>query len=150
MDNRGGGGTGRALVPVTETRPFDGNGYAELWVPDIVPLLALSVSAFGTPLSDVVLKVVTDGPRANALVRQCANGGWAGGGLGWPGVFPIGLQNITVAATWGMAVTADIWEAIRCEAAARLWCRASCRCPGWATSSKRKRPRWMPTLIWEA
>lgn len=114
----GSGGTGRQFVPVTETRLFDGTGYRELMVDDIVPGTALTVSVFDSALSNVALKEPVRGKGHNVL--SLSPGDYWAGGLG-PYGFTRGSQNVAVAATWGFAalVPDDVYEAIRCETAYR-------------------------------
>lgn len=120
--NGAAGGTGRNFEPVTETRLFDGNGYPELRVPDIVPGTAFTVHAYDAYLTDVQLAApVQPWLGWNRLIRPQGAGSIVGASYATPGIFPIGLQNISVAATWGFAATVppDVWEAVRCEAAHR-------------------------------
>ena len=113
----GSGGTGRQFVPTTETRLFDGAGYRELIVDDIVPGTPITVSAFGIPLAAVSLREGTRGRGYNVLAL--ASGDYWVGGFG--SGFPRGVQNIAVTATWGYAavVPFDVYEAVRCESAYR-------------------------------
>src|ERR1035437_8510345 len=49
-------GTGRNFTPVTEMRIFDGNGYPELQVPDIIPGSITAISIYDMSITDYVLK----------------------------------------------------------------------------------------------
>lgn len=117
----GRGGTGRRFTAVTETRSFDGNGYNRLRVDDIVPGSLTSVALSGAALANVELQQTRPGRGYNLLVRT--GGGLVGGLYGYdsPGVFPLGVRNVAVSATWGYAETvpADVAEAVRCEVAFR-------------------------------
>jgi hypothetical protein len=118
----GSGGTGRRFEPIAETRTYDGNGYARLRVDDIVPGAALSVSLYGSALTDVVLEQAQSGLGYNVLARpQSGNIGSVAAFAGW-GVFPQGIQNIAVTTTFGYAaiVPADVCEAILGEVVSRL------------------------------
>lgn len=114
----GSGGTGRRFTPVTETRTFDGSGYHELAVSDIVPGTPLSASVWGTPLASVVLKQSYDGMGANTLAFPGCGYLY---GYGLMNQFPSGLQNIAVTATWGYAaqVPADVYRAVLSETSYR-------------------------------
>jgi hypothetical protein len=127
----GGGGTGRRFDPVTETRLYDGNGFPELRVEDIVPGTSLTVTSFGVVVSNVFLKTEREGLGYNILARQQ-------GALGlsipytYASVWPRGAQNIAVTATWGYAavVPQDVWEAIRCEVTFRALVQGSVQLAG--------------------
>ena len=113
-------GTGRSFTPVTETRYFDGNGYPELIVPDIVPGSALSITSFGISLSNVLLKTNFEGLGYNILSRQ-TGASFSLADLQY-GVFLTGHQNIAVTTTWGYAaaVPVNIADAVACEVARRI------------------------------
>lgn len=115
------GGTGRTFVPVAETRLFDGNNLPELRVDDLVPGTTAAVTVYGTVLSDVLLKSAGHGLGFNILTRPQGGYDGTGGAYFRSGVFPLGKQNIAVAATWGVAATVsdDIREAILGEVAYR-------------------------------
>lgn len=118
----GSGGTGRRFEPVTKTITYDGNGYAQLRVDDIVPGTALSVACYGSNLPDVVLKQAQSGLGYNILARQLAGSIGVYAAYANGGVFPLGLQNISVTTTFGFAaqVPADVCEAILGETVSRL------------------------------
>lgn len=116
------GGTGRLWQPRAETRHFDGNGYGELRIDDIVPpgvdgngspTNPLVVQAYNTVLTNVGVKQASQGKGSNVLYFQ--GGGALLGGYGRR-LFTRGVNNIAVTATFGNVVTADIFEALRCEA----------------------------------
>ena len=114
-----GGGTGRTFAATIATRLYDGSGGPEQIIDDVLPDQSVVVSVWGSPISDVTIKTpASPGEGYNVLARSGVGATYAGGLS--PGVFSRGLQNISVAATFGVAVTADIWEAIRCEAAYKL------------------------------
>jgi len=112
-------GTGRQWTPVTETRTFDGNGYPELTVPDIVPGSAVSVTIWTVPVTDVVLKTNYRGLGASVLARN-SDGGFLFSADVPPTTFVIGHQNVHVTTTWGANVTTDIADAVACETARRI------------------------------
>ena len=116
------GGTGRLWQPRQETRFYDGNGYGELRIDDIVPpgvdaqgnvTNPLVAQFFDTVLTNVGVKQASQGKGSNVLC-------FAGGGalaFGWGRrLFARGVNNIAVTATFGNVATADIFEALRCEA----------------------------------
>ena len=118
------GGTGRRFDTVVETRTFDGNGYSELFVGDIVPGTPLSVSTFGSGTFDggvlgAVLRPAANGLGNNFLVLAPLNASTSS--YGYYRAFPRGVQNIAVSATWGFAATVpkDVYEAVISESAAR-------------------------------
>ncbi len=117
----GSGGTGRSFTPVVDTRKYDGTGYPELVVDDIVPTASYVVTVFDTTLTTVTLKQAVQGRGWNVLCFP--NLGMTVGNMQYPyaGRFTLGKQNITVAATFGYAaqVPKDVWEAVRCEVAYR-------------------------------
>ena len=114
------GGTGRRFTPLVATKRFDGNGYPELSVPDIVPDTDLVVKVYETPIQQVFLKTHEEGLGYNILAVRSPGVGF---GFAEPylSVFPQGVQNISVTATWGYAATVpdDVFDAIRCEVAYR-------------------------------
>ena len=114
-------GTGRNFTPVIETRYFDGNGYPELIVPDIVPNTTLTVAAFGVNLTDVLLKTNNEGLGWNILTRRRDTASFYYADLQYA-VFLVGHQNIAVTATWGYAaqVPGEIADAVAGEAARRI------------------------------
>lgn len=115
----GKGGTGRNFTPTEETRVFDGNGYPELRVDDIVPGEGVEVKVFDTTLVDVVLKQAIHGLGFNVLSRPQSSGAILGTSYGLSGLFPLGKQNVRVTTTWGFAaqVPKDVWKAVRGEVA---------------------------------
>jgi len=121
------GGTNRSFTPTVGTKVYDGNGYPELRVADIVPNTTLTVTAFDTTLIDVALKENRDGLGWNVLYRPQSAGAILGTSYGLSGLFPLGKQNIRVTTTWGFAaqVPADLWEAVRCEVARRILVKTS-------------------------
>ena len=115
-------GTGRQFTPTVETRLFDGNGRAEIVVPDIMPGTSITVTCFGMVIGDAVLKTNYRGEGTTAIVRT-------GSGYGYPfdmndmamlSTFLQGNQNVAVTATWGANVPAAISDAVACEAARRV------------------------------
>ncbi len=120
----GSGGTGRSFTPRTEMRVFDGSGYRELVVPDIVPDTPFSVLVWGAAALNVTLKSSYSSQGYNTLVLggYGYGFGYGGGYSGYGSVFPLGSQNIIVTATWGYAATvpADVYEAVLCEATSRV------------------------------
>ena len=117
----GSGGTGRSFTPVTETRNFDGNGYAELVVGDISTVAPVSVAVWGCPLTSVTVKPGYAGEPTNTLAFRGFN--WISG-YGFQTLFPLGIQNVAVTATWGCSpVPADIYQAILGEATYRTLVR---------------------------
>jgi hypothetical protein len=113
------GGTGRLFVATAGTRVYDGNGYPELTIDDVVPGNPFTVSQFSTPLSDVELRQGMNSERWNVIFRPQLTGGGYLTAFATPAVFPYGPQNIWVTATFGAGVTADIYEAVRGEVAFR-------------------------------
>lgn len=116
------GGTGRSFTPTFEVRHFDGNGYPQLRVDDIVPDTEFTVKVYDARLVDVRLREpVKPYVGYNVLIRPQGAGSILGSSYATPGIFPMGLQNISVEATWGYSasIPKDIWEAIRCEASYR-------------------------------
>jgi hypothetical protein len=120
----GEGGTGRSFTPIVTTRAYDGNGYPELLIDDLDPASGYLVTLYGTPLTDVQVKTGRDGLGSNVLYRPQLVGGVFLTGVYAPPVFPLGLQNILVTATFGMPVTPDVYEAIRCEVCYRALVQA--------------------------
>ena len=115
-------GTGRQFGTVTETRTYDGTGYAKLVVDELDPSQPVTVNVYGAALADVVVQQNRHGLGANTLVRQAANGYsfiYMAQELPY-GIFAQGQQNVVVTATWGTPLTADIVEAIKCEVVSRL------------------------------
>lgn len=112
------GGTGRRFTPLQESRTYDGSGFPELRVDDLVPQAlggtALSITANAAAITGVVPRRPVDSLGWCVLMRPQENGATYN-------VFPTGRQNIVVNATWGFAATVptDVWEAIRGEVAAR-------------------------------
>ena len=113
----GNGGTGRFFVPTSATRYYSGTGFPRLAVDDIVPGNAIGVTAFGVPLLYVVLEEAEPGEGHNVLVRQQPGAFTPFNGDLYPGVFPVGEQNIAVTTLFGFAalVPDDVREAIECE-----------------------------------
>lgn len=113
---KGKGGTGRKFEPITETRYFDGTGYPELRVEDIVPNTPIDCRAYDVHLVDIDVKQNLHGLGYNVLYRPQSAGAILGTSYGLSGLFPIGKQNIKVTATWGYASTwpDDVWDSI-CE-----------------------------------
>lgn len=120
------GGTGRLWRPRAETRHYDGTGYAELRIDDILPP---GIDTDGNPINpltvacyDAILPSV--GVKAPLQPGQGYHTLYFKGGEGIIGTcrygFPRGTQNIAVTATYGNPVTPDVFEAIRCEAAYQL------------------------------
>lgn len=112
-------GTGRNFTPVTETRTFDGNGYPELTVPDIVPGSSVTVMIWTTVVPDAVLKTNYRGLGSSVLVRN-SDGGYLYSPNIPPSVWLVGHQNVHVTASWGATVPTDIADAVACEAARRI------------------------------
>ncbi len=116
-----GGGTGRCFETICEQRFFDGNGYPELLVDDVIPGTAFQVKAFDALYPDVLLKQGQNGQgRWNLLVRPQSSGSILGASYGLSGLFPLGLQNIAVTAFWGVVAGADVFQAILSEVVYRL------------------------------
>lgn len=117
----GKGGTGRQFVPAFERRMFDGLGYPDLLVPDIVPDTTLIVRFWETIIAPIYLHSDFHGGGHNRLSLPNADGAFGYYPATWT-TFPIGQQNITVTATWGYAAALpdDAREAIRVETAARI------------------------------
>lgn len=121
------GGTGRSWHTAAGIRRFDGTGYAELRVDDLVlpgvngqgvvtnPLV---VKVYDTVLSDVGVKQARVGLGNNTLYFQ--RGGAYFGADNLYERFPRGTNNIVVSATWGNVVPKDVYEAIRAETAYRM------------------------------
>lgn len=122
VGRHGAGGTGRQFVPTTETRTFDGNGYPELAVDDIVPGTTLTVSSYGGAYPDVILKYNGYNRGHNVLIRPQSSGAILGASYALSGVFAVGIQNISVTTTWGFAATLpnDVSNAILDECARRV------------------------------
>lgn len=122
VGRHGTGGTGRQFVPTTEMRTFDGNGYPELAVDDIVPGTTLTVSSYGGLYPDVVLKYNGFNRGHNTLIRPQSSGAILGASYALSGVFAPGIQNISVSATWGFAATLpdDVSTAILDECTRRI------------------------------
>jgi len=134
------GGTGRLFHQVTETRLFDGNGVGELLVHDLVASQPVAVLMGGSPLADIKVRTALPNRPTNVIYREQVTAATVAA-LGYPNyadypdivtpvpfparVFPVGLQNIAVNATWGNAVTADIFQAILCEVAYRILIESS-------------------------
>lgn len=118
----GAGGTGRQFVPTTETRIFDGNGYPELPVDDIVPGTPLTVTCYGAAYPDVLLKYNGYNRGHNTLIRPQSSGAILGASYGLSGIFALGIQNISVTTTWGFAAALpnDVSQAILDECTARI------------------------------
>jgi hypothetical protein len=126
---RGSGGTGRRISPVTITFLFDGNDTNILTVPNIIsptvdeddnPVNPVTISVFNTPITDFTLVDSNDGLGITEIERntQYWYGSFGNGYYGWP----VGEGNISITASWALSTSnpADIYEAIRCEAAARV------------------------------
>lgn len=122
VGRHGAGGTGRQFVPTTETRLFDGNGYPELQVDDIVPGTTLTVSAYGGAYPDVLLKYNGFNRGYNVLIRPQSSGSILSASYALSGVFASGIQNISVTTTWGFAATLpnDVSAAILDECVRRI------------------------------
>lgn len=115
------GGTGRNFTPALDSRTYDGTGYSRLRVDDIVPGTALAVTVYGSPITDVVLAVAHNRLGYNVLARP-QYGAFGAFVQNTPyGIFPVGVQNIAVATTFGYAATvpADVYEAILGEVVSR-------------------------------
>lgn len=112
----GRGGTGRTFTPVTETRVYDGSGLSILHVDDIVPGTSLTVTSFGTMLTDIILSNEYEKMGHSVLVRRTVQGNVIPPAFGGrPLTFARGRQNISVTATFGYAATVpgDIYECVR-------------------------------------
>lgn len=122
VGRHGAGGSGRQFVPTTETRLFDGNGYPELAVDDIVPGTSLTVSCYGGLYPDVILKYNGFNRGHNTLIRPQSSGAILGAAYALSGVFAPGIQNISVTTTWGFAALLpdDVSQAILNECARRI------------------------------
>jgi hypothetical protein len=114
-----GGGTGRQFSQSVETRFYDGSGLPELVIDDVIPSLPLFASCYGNLLSGVTVRTPTSPGDGFHTLAFPLSGNYFSAGYNFYG-FPRGLQNIAVTATFGSEVTADIWEALRCEAAYRI------------------------------
>lgn len=112
-------GTGRNFSPVTETRVFDGNGYPELPIPDIVPGTTIAISIYGTPITDFALKNDYRNEGASVMVRNLDVGTLFNADLP-PQMWITGHQNVHITATWGANVPLAVADAIACEAARRI------------------------------
>jgi hypothetical protein len=117
-------GTGRSFTAIAMTRSYDGNGFPELVIDDFDPTQPLLITLYGSPLVSAAAKVSYDGAGTNVIFLPQLLGSAFLTNYALPGVFPIGLQNIQVTATFGMPVTADVWEAVRCEVAYRALVQA--------------------------
>ena len=129
---RGTGGTGRNFTPISETRYYDGLGYPELRVDDMVPGASLVVTCLGVTLTDVQAKRNHGALGTNILYRPVSGPGWEGECTLIPGAFPYGKMNIGVTTTWGFAavVPADVYEAVRSEVVSRLLVQGFCDLAG--------------------
>ena len=137
-----GGGTGRQWLPSVETRAYDGSGFAELVIDDVLlPVMGLAAGTDTPAILNPLSVAFADGsaysldtaplpalrtPQNPGEGYHCLTfaPGYSGAGNIYSGNiysgFPRGQQNILVTATFGSAVTPDICEAIRCEATSRL------------------------------
>lgn len=113
----GSGGTGRLFTPTLTTYLFDGNGDDQLDVWEIVAEdeggTALVVTGNGASIAGVLAARHTSRQPCERLMIPYTGGTYL--------TFPVGRRNISVTATWGYAAALpdDVWEAVRCEAAAR-------------------------------
>lgn len=115
--------TKRQFLPGSagEVRYYDGSGTGTQVVDEYITFTDITILGYagytGINFANCVESVTNLYPRTEILI---ARGGLPAIGRVWLTLFPEGRRNIQVTGTWGYAqyIPADVWEAVRAEAAA--------------------------------